>query len=339
MPTLDFKGKQFVYAHHLTVPFRQLVVDAGKSAPAKGSKPGLEDNLVIHGDNLHALKALLPKYAGRIKCIYIDPPYNTGNEGWCYNDKVNSPLMQEWLKKEANPVDKEDLERHDKWLAMMWPRLQLLRELLADDGIIWVSIDDNEIHSLGYLMNEIFGEQNALCNITVKANPRGRQSDSYVATLHDYLVAYAKNKSFVELSGLPLSDEMLEDFDREDSNGQKWREMGLRQRGAASLRLDRPDMYFPIYVCPDDETVSLEKSKKHSVEVFPMKSDGREGRWMWSPRKVTEEIGRVYGRLVSGRNEYDIFIKDYLDRNDVQRTSKPKSMWDGKEVGADVAKA
>ena len=118
MPTLDFKGKQFVYAHHLTVPFRQMNVDAKKSMPKDG-KPSLDDNLIIHGDNLHALKALLPKYAGKVKCIYIDPPYNTGNEGWCYNDNVNAPLIREWLKDSANPVDYEDLERHDKWLSMM----------------------------------------------------------------------------------------------------------------------------------------------------------------------------------------------------------------------------
>ena len=146
MPSLDFKGKQFVYTHHLTVPFRELVVDAKKSLPAKG-KPSMDDNLIIHGDNLHALKALLPRYAGKVKCIYIDPPYNTGNEGWCYNDNVRSPLMKEWVER-GNPVDGEDMERHDKWLSMMWPRLQLLRELLSDDGVIFVSIDDNEHHHL-----------------------------------------------------------------------------------------------------------------------------------------------------------------------------------------------
>ena len=129
MPTLEFKGKQHIYAHHLTVPYRPLVADAGLSLnPADA-----DDNLIIHGDNLHALKALLPRYAGRVKCIYIDPPYNTGNEGWLYNDNVNSPLLREWLKANS-PVDGEDLERHDKWLCMMWPRLHLLKELLSDDG-------------------------------------------------------------------------------------------------------------------------------------------------------------------------------------------------------------
>ena len=155
MPTLEFKGKQFIYAHHLTVPYRPLVPDADKSL----NPTGADDNLIIHGDNLHALKALLPRYAGKVKCIYIDPPYNTGNEGWVYNDRANSPLLKEWFKSQS-PVDGEDLERHDKWLCMMWPRLHLLKELLADDGAIFVSIDDNEQHHVRTLMDEIFGEAN-----------------------------------------------------------------------------------------------------------------------------------------------------------------------------------
>ena len=145
MPTLEFSGKPIVYAHHFGVPFRPLVPDFGKSVLLKGQggKKGavLEDsNLLIHGDNLHALKALMPRYAGRVNCVCIDPPYNTGNEGWAYNDNVNSPLMRRWLA-ENGVVDGDDMERHDKWLCMMWPRLQLLHELLADDGVIFISID------------------------------------------------------------------------------------------------------------------------------------------------------------------------------------------------------
>lgn len=193
MPTLEFKGKQFVYAHHLTVPFRQLNIDAKKSVTTKAGKPSLDDNLIIHGDNLHALKALLPKYAGQIKCIYIDPPYNTGNEGWCYNDKVNSPLMKEWLKKSANPVDKEDLERHDKWLSMMWPRLQLLKELLADDGVILISIDDNEAAYLRLIADEILGEENFIAQLVWE---KGRKNDAkFFSVGHEYMLIYARSKT------------------------------------------------------------------------------------------------------------------------------------------------
>ncbi len=211
MPTLDFKGKSFVYAHHLSVPFRELVIDAKKSLPTKGLKPSLEDNLIIHGDNLHALKALLPVYAGKVDCIYIDPPYNTGNEGWCYNDNVRSPLMREWLKKSANPVEKEDLERHDKWLCMMWPRLQLLRELLAEGGAIFVSIADQEGHRLRGLMDEVFGEEQFVATFTWKSRAKPsnigdrKKKPQQVA---EYIFCYTKGaKGEDKTFGLLLSEE------------------------------------------------------------------------------------------------------------------------------------
>ena len=194
MPTLEFKGKQFVYSHHLGVPFRELQVAPDKSLPAKGGKPSLNDNLIIHGDNLEALKALLPTHAGKVDCIFIDPPYNTGNEGWCYNDNVRSPLMKEWLKKSANPVDKEDLERHDKWLCMMWPRLHLLHELLSDDGVLAISIDDNELHRLVSLLNEIFTPEDDQLRICVW---KTRNTDNRVKTKlsvdHEYVVFISKS--------------------------------------------------------------------------------------------------------------------------------------------------
>lgn len=154
MPELHFKGKEYVYNHHLNVPFRPLIAQPDKSI---GEESG---NLIIHGDNLHALKALLPRYAGKVDCIFIDPPYNTGNENWCYNDNVNSPIMREWLN--SNPVNKEDMLRHDKWLSMMWPRLKLLYELLDEDGLLVISIDDNEAARLQTIIEEIFGDESLL---------------------------------------------------------------------------------------------------------------------------------------------------------------------------------
>ncbi len=195
MPTLDFKGKQFVYSHHLSVPFRELKVVADKSLPQEGKAASLDDNLIIHGDNLEALKALLPTHAGKVDCIFIDPPYNTGNEGWCYNDNVRSPLMQEWLKKSANPVDKEDLERHDKWLCMMWPRVQLLKELLSESGSIWISLDDNEAQRFKVLMDEIFGEDNFVTTIAWQKMYTVKNSAKYFSEMHDHVFVYAKNKA------------------------------------------------------------------------------------------------------------------------------------------------
>jgi len=191
MPTLDFKGKAHVYGHHLVVPWRPLVPH-----PDRSVGPGnVDDNLIIHGDNLHALKALLPRYAGRVKCVYIDPPYNTGNEGWIYNDNGNSPALRHWLS-ENGPVDGEDLERHDKWLTMMWPRLQLLRQLLSDDGVIFVSCDDNEVHHLRMMMDEIFGEENFFVTQVRRAMHTVRNSSKDFNLNADYVVSYAKDKSW-----------------------------------------------------------------------------------------------------------------------------------------------
>jgi len=160
MTELSFKGKEFVYNHHLAVPFRPLVPDE-----SKGIGPvALDGNLVIHGDNLHALKALLPLYAGKVDCVYIDPPYNTGKSDWSYNDKVNSPVIQEWL--DSNPITVDDTLRHDKWACMMWPRLQLLRDLMKPGAVIFASIDDNEVALFKHLLHATFGDNN-----NPKSNP------------------------------------------------------------------------------------------------------------------------------------------------------------------------
>ena len=185
MAHLDFKGRVFVENFHLAVPFHEW-----KAVRSKGlsKKPSLDDNLIIEGDNLAALKALLPHYHGKVKCIYIDPPYNTGNEGWKYNDRVNSPMMKEWLCK---VVDREDLTRHDKWCSMMLPRLTLLRELMRDDGAIFVSIDDNEIHRLRCLMDDVFGEDNFVGSFVWEGT--GKNDARFISVGHDYILCYARN--------------------------------------------------------------------------------------------------------------------------------------------------
>lgn len=329
MPTLQFKGKTFVQNHHLAVPFHQLVPQPDKSLTDKVS---LNDNLILQGDNLAALKALLPTYAGRVKCIYIDPPYNTGNEGWVYNDNVKSPLIKEWIGQVVGK-EGEDLVRHDKWLCMMMPRLKLLRELLTDDGVISISIDDNELYNLKALMDEVFGEHNFVSLITVQSNPRGRQSEKFFATVHEYLLVYAKDINRCAIDGATLNEESQAEYKHDDGDG-NYRLLGLRQRGAASRREDRPNMFFPLFVNPSDGSVSLKQSNSYTEEVFPRKSDGTDGRWMWSKQKVEEGIslGLVQSKLISSRNEYDIFIKDFLEKDGNIRTRKEKTIWDSKEI-------
>ncbi|MCY4150502.1 MAG: site-specific DNA-methyltransferase [Gammaproteobacteria bacterium] len=187
MTELSFKGKEFVYNHHLAVPFRPLITHAEKGI----GETTLDGNLIIHGDNLHALKSLLPHYAGKVDCIFIDPPYNTGNENWCYNDNVNAPMIREWL--DSNPVGIEDGLRHDKWCAMMWPRLRLLHELLGDTGLFFMALDDNEIHNARAILDEIFGSECFLATVSwVKRYTRSNNANLFYS-MKDYLIAYRRS--------------------------------------------------------------------------------------------------------------------------------------------------
>ena len=212
MPTLQFKGRVFVENHDLAVPFHELrpVRSRGLSETAS-----LHDNLVIEGDNLAALKALLPTHQGKVKCIYIDPPYNTGNEGWAYNDNVNSPMMQDWLGK---VVDREDLTRHDKWCCMMLPRLKLLRELLREDGAIFVSIDDNEVHRLRCLMDEVFGEENFIATIVWQKVDGPKNTARHFSEDHDFVLVYARHAERWRPRLLPRSEEMRARYKNPDKD-------------------------------------------------------------------------------------------------------------------------
>jgi DNA modification methylase len=186
MPTLDWIGKSAVVNHHRKVPYHLLRCDRELSAGDADA-----GNLLVQGDNLLALKALLPYYAGKVKCIYIDPPYNTGNEGWIYNDNVNSPEIRQWLRQTVGK-EGEDLSRHDKWLCMMYPRLALLRDFLTQDGAILASIDDNELPRLRLVMEELFGPQNSIATLVWE---KGKKGDAkFVSVTHEYIVAFAKDK-------------------------------------------------------------------------------------------------------------------------------------------------
>src|SRR3989338_5390770 len=186
MPTLNWIGKEAVVNHDKEVPFR-LLKKVKSASVGENSQ-----NLIIHGDNLEALKALMPYYKGKIKCIYIDPPYNTGNEKWVYNDNVNSPKIKKWLGKVVGG-ESEDLCRHDKWLCMIYPRLKLLRDLLSDDGVIFVSIDDNEYTHLKKILDDIYWDTNFLGTIIWQTATDNNPSQ--VAIQHEYVLTYAKNKS------------------------------------------------------------------------------------------------------------------------------------------------
>ncbi|MEO6993596.1 MAG: site-specific DNA-methyltransferase [Lacunisphaera sp.] len=212
MPTLNWIGKEAVVTHHQQVRFRLLkdVPDLGCGDPGTG-------NLIVQGDNLAALKALLPYYAGQVKCIYIDPPYNTGNEGWAYNDNVNSPVIRQWLGQVVGK-EGETLDRHDRWLCMMYPRLALLRQFLREDGAIFISLDDNEIQSLRFVMDEIFGQHNFIATIIWQKKYAVSNDHKSIAPMHDYIAVYQRSASFVR-NLLARTAEKNRQYKFEDARG------------------------------------------------------------------------------------------------------------------------
>ena len=275
MPTLEWIGKSKVINHHQEVPFRVLERKYSFDENGQTDADNGSENMIIRGDNLEALKALLPRYEGRVKCIYIDPPYNTGNEGWVYNDNVNDPRIKKWLG-EVVGKEGEDLTRHDKWLCMMYPRLKLLQKLLADDGVIFISIDDNEVISLKAICNEIFGARNYITNFIWRKVDSPNDNKVSITPDHEYIVTYAKNTSHLFFSQKP-APEIIDAYKQIDENGKRCRDRLLKKNGKNSLRRDRPTMFFPI-VAPD------------GTEVFPVHDNGEEARWAMGKDGVANQI-------------------------------------------------
>ena len=302
MPTLDWIGKNAVIRHHKEVPFRLLEPDAALSHG--GAETG---NLIVQGDNLHALKALLPKYAGKVKCIYIDPPYNTGNEGWVYNDKVNSPEINRWLGSVVGK-EAEDLSRHDKWLCMMYPRMVLLKQFLTEDGAIFVSIDDNEVASLRLLMDEIFGRGNFVENIIWEKNYAPKASAQHFSEAHDYIVVYKSSGSW-NRNLVPRSNKQNDNYKNPDGDPRgKWRPNNLAARNFYSKGT------YSI-TCPSGRIVSGPPSGSY---------------WRVSEEKFNKlnEDGRIWwGKDGNNVPAPKIFLSE------VQDGVVPMSLWHYGEVG------
>ena len=237
MPQLTWVGKDKVKNHHHDVPFHLL--DKLYDFQSDNSKPdNRRDNLLIHGDNLLALKSLLPEFGGRVDCIYIDPPYNTGNEGWVYNDNVNDPRIQKWLG-EVVGKEGEDLSRHDKWLCMMYPRLKLLKQLLADDGVIFISIDDNEQAALKLICDEVFGRNRFVAQIPWRK--RTAKSDVPFGISQDFesILCYSKSDDF--LAGVQGKERRY--YETDDFPNRPWRTHDLTTQRNAE---ERPNSFFTM---------------------------------------------------------------------------------------------
>ena len=302
MPTLEWIGKDKVINHHQDVAYRVLERQYSYSAEGQTEADIGSGNMIIHGDNLVALKALLPQYEGKIKCIYIDPPYNTGNEKWVYNDNVNDPKMKKWLG-DVVGREGEDLSRHDKWLCMMYPRLKMLQRLLSDEGAIFISIDENEMCSLRIICDEIFGSNNYISLITRPTGTHTGVTNKTIVGESDYILVYAKKTELSSLEGLPVADTNTSIYDMEDEYG-RFLIRSLRRTGGENRREDRPNMYFPI-IAPDGS------------EVYPIGPTGYESRWICNPDGYAyfEKAHRIYWKEVRNGDltKWQVYQKFYLE--------------------------
>ena len=317
------------------------------------------ENMIVEGDNLEVLKLLQKSYLGKVKMIYIDSPYNTGND-FIYPDNYSESL-QTYLEY-TGQVDAEgrrfgtntdaDGRFHSKWLNMMYPRLYLARNLLRENGVVFISIDDNEVDNLKRLCNEIFGEENFAFQIAVVNNMKGRNDKKHCATCHEYLIAYGRPG--YEAQGLPLTDEQRAEFNQVDERGERYALRDLRKRGSGDRREDRPNMWFEVFVDLETMTLSLERRTPSDVAITPKRGDGTEGRWRWGKERVAANLSFIEP-LYSERTgkwglQYRVYLSSALslafsDEEEMddagtpaERTSKSKSVWIGPELSTDVAK-
>lgn len=338
MPTLDWIGKDKVINHHLDVPYRILERQYSYDENGQHAEDNGSENMIIHGDNLSALKSLLPQYEGRINCVYIDPPYNTGNKKdkkWVYSDNVDDPQIAKWIG-EVVGSEGEDLARHDKWLCMMYPRLKLLWKLLSKDGFIAISIDNIELFNLKAICDEIFGSNNFITEIACINNPKGRSDDKYVATAHEHILIYKKDT--VVFGEFEPEEKVIKRYREIDENGDKFRVIDLRKTGDEDLRSDREDMFYPFFY--NEKTGELRVGDNSDatpdgfMRILPMKTATIEGRWRWGKgeKSMQEGFHNLIARYMPTKNRWTIFEKDYLkDKEGV----KPTTVWAYKDVNSE----
>lgn len=324
---------------------KTLRLDRKKSVSRDGTQGGDIDseNIYIEGDNLDALKILRETYLGKVKMIYIDPPYNTGND-FIYEDDFSQKA--EDYADNSGQTDEEGNRLvqnsesngrfHTDWLNMIYPRLKIAKDLLTFDGVIFISIDDNEAVNLKKICDEIFGESNFVAQLAVQLNPRGRNLDIFVARTFEYVLIYAKN--YMEsstISGIEKEGRMIEEYNKEDSKG-KYRQIGLRNRNQSFNPQTRPNLYYPLYVDPRNKKVSTVRENNYVDEVWPDAPDGTKTCWTWMSKKVDEENDLVEAEK-SG-NEWRIYRKDYLVKDGKVATTLVKSLWVDKAINNDYGK-
>lgn len=333
---LDWPGKREALAL-ANVPIAKTL----RPSIAESSKFESSRNIFVEGDNLEALKLIQETYLGKIKMIYIDPPYNTGND-FIYSDDFSEAEGEFLVRSEQKDSAGNRLVAntsangrfHSDWLTMMYSRLLLCKRLLSSAGVLFVSIDDNEAYNLIRLGCEVFGDENFIAQLAVLVNPRGRHLDRFVAKTHESILVFVKDGlSNSAIQGLEKEGRMVEEYNRSDDRG-SYRLLGLRNRNQAFNPTTRRNLYYPLFVDPESNSVSVEKSKKFKVEVWPDAPNGVKTCWTWGKEKAKSEahllLAEAYG------NEWRIYRKDYLNNDDGETAkSLVKSLWIEKEFTND----
>ena len=335
---LNWLGKS--YARVLAnEPIRTMLSEDTEHNEQKQNKNS--HNLLIQGDNLEVLKHLKGAYSEKVKMIYIDPPYNTGSDGFVYHDDRSFTPEQ---FAELAGIDMDEAKRvleftqsnansHSAWLTFIYPRLYIAKQLLKDDGVIFISIDDNEQAQLKILCDDIFGEANFVADLSVVNNLKGRNDKKYIARTNERLLMYVKSQDFSEY-GLPLDESTLAEYKYTDGSG-RYRLIELRKRGGADTQQERPKMYYPFFVNPDTGRVSLQKSEEFNTITHPVKSNGVNGRWRWGSETAQKNIDFLVAVEVG--NKYNVYEKDYYESDEGARRVKPKSVLSGAAYSTDVA--
>ena len=311
-------------------------------------------NLYIEGDNLEVLKLLQKSYLGKVKMIYIDPPYNTGNDFVYHDDFARSQAEEDLFAGNVDELGNRFIKNsdsngryHSDWCSMIYSRLMVARSLLTDDGAIFISIDDNEQENLKRICDEIFGEANYIGKIAVVNNLKGRNDKKDIATCHEYLCIYGKTE--FAAGGMPLTEEQKLKFDKRDEKGNPYQLRDLRKRGRPDRREDRPNMFFPIYYNVERKECSLEPQAGW-IEILPLRGDGSDGRWRWGKDRVKQNLSILEPRYshISGRwgIEHRVYLNPTLnpvcnedDEEELEeRVSKSKSFWMGGDLSSDVGR-
>ena len=338
---LKFLGKN--YARLLASIDTTTVIVPDEEHNAKPENTNSK-NIYISGDNLDGLKHLLKSYTHKVKCIYIDPPYNTGTDGFVYNDSFNFTVEELSAKLSIDEIQAQrilDLTRrgsasHSAWLMFIYPRLLLARDLLTEDGVIFISIDDNEQGNLKLLCDDVFGEENLMGIIANINNPKGRSDDEYFATAHEYLIAYKKSK--VVLGEFDAEEKVTKRYRRVDNNGEKFRPIDLRKTGDDDLRSNRENSFYPFFY--NEQTTELrvgaldEMIPDGFIKILPMKSDTIEGRWRWGSddKAMRDGFQNLFAEYMPKKRQWSVFERDYLkDKSGV----KPTTVWAFKDVNSE----